>query len=284
MGKRLLYARSAQWAALAERIDQLMAGPFFRPLKNQGRTAAGFLEGPGAARAFVKRVSVESWLSRLAYAVRPSRAARALRGAALLAGAGFSASRPLAALEVRRRGLLRESYWLAEPLTGARVLSRVALDGRLELAARRRLLELVAREVRSLHDRGLYSCDLQETNLLVESDARGAFRLHFVDLEDFRAAATVGQRRRLLNLAHLDCTIGRFLNRGARLRFLYAYLGTRPPRARRRRLLRQLERIRLRVQKRAGWRRLRRLLKGALGRLGPASLPAGALKAKRSQP
>ena len=50
-------------------------------------------------------------------------------------------------------------------------------------------------------------------------------RISFVDLEDFRHVRSVSWHRRMLNLVHLDRSIGRFLNRPARLRALYDYLG-----------------------------------------------------------
>lgn len=61
---------------------------------------------------------------------------------------------------------------------------------------------------------------------MVQEKPGKAPRISFVDLEDFRSLRTVSWRRRLLNLVHLDRSIGRFLNRPARLRCLYEYLDT----------------------------------------------------------
>ena len=134
-----------------------------------------------------------------------------------------------------RRGAIRASYILSRAIPRADTLSRFALGpneikGR-DVRRRKRISDTVAKEVRRLHDAGIYTHDLQETNIMVEDDDSGGFRIYFIDLEDFRQAATVSWKRRVLNLVHLDRSIGRFLCRAARLDFLYAYLGKRPPRA-----------------------------------------------------
>ena len=75
--------------------------------------------------------------------------------------------------------------------------------------------------------------------------ARGnEITVFFVDLEDFRRVRRVSERRRLLNLIHLDRSIGRFVSRSQRLRFLYNYIGENLERAEVRRLLASLSRIR----------------------------------------
>ncbi len=56
MHKRLLYAADSRWAAMAERIQTLMAESDFCALKDEGRTRAGLLKLPGGGSVFVKRV------------------------------------------------------------------------------------------------------------------------------------------------------------------------------------------------------------------------------------
>lgn len=252
MRKRVLYTAGPQWAAMAERLGELMRGGGFRTLKDEARTRAGLLSGPDGAPVFVKLVRTESWTRGLVAAARGSRVRRWLRGAAMLGAAGFNRPVPLAALEVRRAGAVRESYLVCAALGEASVLSRVVLgDGTVDLRRRRSLLGAVAREVRRLHDAGLYTRDLQETNLMVEGRAGATPRIWFVDLEDFRRVRAVSWRRRLLNLVHLDRSLGRFLTRPARLRFLHDYLdGDARERAARRRIVAQLWRQRSRVEHR----------------------------------
>jgi|SRR5215472_3189176 len=226
MHGRLLYAADPRWAALAERLQTLMAESVFRVLKDEARTRAGLLEVPGDGSVFVKRVRAGSWARGLFARARGSRVRRWLDGAAMLWAAGFNRPAPLAALELYQAGALVESYLVCEALGEATVLSRAVLDeGRVHFRSRRALLSAVIREVRRLHDAGLYTLDLQETNLMIEECDGAPPRISFVDLEDFRRARSVSWQRRMLNLIHLDRSIGRFLNRPARLRCLYDYLG-----------------------------------------------------------
>ena len=226
MYKRVLYASDPRWAAMAERLDVLITGGDFRVLKDEARTRAGLLRMPGGGLVFVKRVRTGFWPRGLVVRACGSRIRRWLKGAAMLAGAGFDCPTPLAAFEVVNAGAVSESYLVCEALQGAAVLSAAVLGGgKVPFPPRRALLSAVMREVRRLHDAGLYTRDMQETNLMVQERGGKAPRISFVDLEDFRRARAVSPHRRLLNLVHLDRSIGRFLNRPARLRCLYEYLG-----------------------------------------------------------
>jgi len=123
-------------------------------------------------------------------------------------------------------------------------------DGR-NFYRRQWLTRLAAREIRRLHDAGFYTLDMQETNLMLEA-AGGELRVYFLDLEDFRAAWRVSWSRRLRNLVHLDRSIGRFASRSRRLRFLYSYLGSKPPRAEVRAVVRRLLHEKQRLDRRSG--------------------------------
>jgi hypothetical protein len=92
--------------------------------------------------------------------------------------------------------------------------------------------------------------------MIAASDGR--LLVYFVDAEDFRRARAVSRRRRMLNLLHLDRSIGRFISRSQRLRFLYNYLGGRPSREEARRILGQIAATGARMD-----RRKRRMSTGA---------------------
>src|SRR6266403_1975264 len=235
MRRVVLYARSPEWGAMIELADVMIGLPGFHAVKSEGRTVAGFLDLRDGAQVFIKRVTAPSWSRGIYARIRGSRAARSLAGAAMLAARGFAHPEPLAAMDSYRFGAIRASFILSRALPRADTLSRFALGpneikGR-NVRRRKLISDTVAKEVRRLHDSGLYTHDLQETNIMVEDDGSGGFRIYFIDLEDFRHATTVSWKRRVLNLVHLDRSIGRFLCRAARLDFLYAYLGKRPPRA-----------------------------------------------------
>src|SRR5229473_857423 len=250
----VLYARSPEWGAMIELADVMIRLPIFHAVKSEGRTMAGFLDLRDGGQVFLKRVTIPSWSRGIYARIRGSRAARSLAGAAMLSARGFAHPEPLAAMDSYRFGAIHASYILSRALPRADTLSRFALGpgeikGR-DVRRRKRISDTVAKEVRRLHDAGLYTYDLQETNIMVGDDDSGGFSIYFIDLEDFRQDATVSWERRILNLVHLDRSIGRFLCRAARLDFLYAYLGRRPEPGEARRIVAEILAMRERIARR----------------------------------
>jgi tRNA A-37 threonylcarbamoyl transferase component Bud32 len=279
MRKDVIYAESAAWRAVIERADEILAGAECRIVKDEGRTRAGIVALAGMPPAFIKRTSISSRGRGIAARALGSRARRALRGAQILRAARISHPRPLAAMDLTEGGAVRASYLLTVALVDADTLSRFALGPRgvkgRDARRRRRILDAVAREVRRMHDAGVYTLDLQETNVMVAQDEEGGFRVYFIDLEDIRRTRSVSWKRRMLNLVHLDRSIGRFLCRAARLAFLYSYLGSRPDRGEARRIVRELGALRAELEGRHARRSAHRA-----GRL--QSRAAHAVRARKS--
>jgi hypothetical protein len=251
----VLYARSPEWRSVVERADELMASPDFRVLKSEARTRAGFIGVPGIGLAFIKRVEVSSWSRGLIARIRGSRAARSLAGAAMLQAHSLAHPEPLAAMDFYQAGAIRASYLVSRALINADSLSRFMLGpGEIKgrnVHRRKQISDTVAAQIRRLHESGLYTRDLQETNIMVEeNESGGGFNVYFIDLEDFRRAANVSWDRRVLNLVHLDRSIGRFLCRAARLDFLYSYLGHRPDHAVARKIVAEVKAVRESIDRR----------------------------------
>jgi len=250
----VLYSRSSEWRAVVEGADELMASPDFRVLKAEARTRAGFVDLPGAGTAFIKRVEVSSWSRGIYARIRGSRARRSLAGAAMLQEYGLAHPEPLAAMDSYQAGAIRASYLVSRALVNADSLSRFMLGpgeikGR-DVHRRKQISDTVAAQIRRLHESGLYTRDLQETNIMVEQNDSGGFNVYFIDLEDFRRVANVSWDRRILNLVHLDRSIGRFLCRAARLDFLYSYLGYRPDHASARKMIAEVKAARDAIDRR----------------------------------
>lgn len=249
---RLLFAASPAYAALIAEADQLMASPIFRWVKSEGKTRAGFLTCSDGGAAFIKRTEVRSRLAGIYEMVAGSPALRALRGANILRDAGFHCATPLAAMDAIESGAVRASYLVSEALERAQILSHFAIgregQARHGYARRKAVSDALAAELRRMHDAGIYTRDLQETNIMVEQ-RDGAMRFYFLDLEDFRRASRVSQRRRMLNLVHLDRSIGRFVSRAGRLDFLYAYLGRHLDHAARRQAVAEYLEVRRTVER-----------------------------------
>ena len=228
MRTRLLFAASPEMAAMIERAEDLMESAAFQCVKAEGKTRAGFLPGPDGKAIFIKRTTVRSRIAGLSQKASGSRAARALEGARILVEAGFHCAAPLAAMDVMSSGAIRAGVLISEGLLEAQILSHFALgragEPRHGYARRKIVSDALAAEIRRMHDAGIYTRDLQETNIMVEERA-GAPRFYFLDLEDFRRVVSVAHHRRMLNLVHLDRSIGRFVSRAGRLDFLYAYFG-----------------------------------------------------------
>jgi tRNA A-37 threonylcarbamoyl transferase component Bud32 len=260
MRSRILYLRAPQWADLLARPADLIAGAQFQEVKNIARNRAGFLTTPRDV-VFVKRFAPLSWFEGLQERLRGSRAARSLRGAAMLERAGFAVPAPLAASEQVSAGVIETSWIFSEALTRARVFSRFIERGHAppdqESRRRREALREVAACVRRLHDAGLFTSDLQETNLMLDEE-QGKIAIRFVDLDGFRRLNRVSWRRRRRNLVQLDRSVGRFMSRTERLRFLYTYLGAGRDRVAVRALVRRLMSERARKDREFARRRRRR--------------------------
>jgi tRNA A-37 threonylcarbamoyl transferase component Bud32 len=262
----IVYAQSEVWRSLVDRAADLIAGARFRAVKNEGRTLAGFCESEGY-RFFLKRFESGSWVEGVIQRVRGSRAARSLINARLLRREGFLCPEIYAVSDRIEAGSVRASYLLSQALPDAMTLSSF-IDRRVDRKRRdptwrRRVLGAVAQEVKRLHDSGVASADLQETNLMLEESDR-ELRVYFVDLDGFRHSAKLRWGDRARNLVQLDRSVGRFGTRAERLRFLYAYLDKPPDRIRRREIVHGL--LQSRQRKDAEYFRRRALRESRMSR------------------
>jgi tRNA A-37 threonylcarbamoyl transferase component Bud32 len=250
MVDRVLYL-APDWP-LRGNLDQILEQGRLKPIKQTARTLAGFIPWNGRC-VFVKRVETRGYLQGLIARLVGSRAERTLRGSQTLEAGHFQQARPLLAAEQLRWGSVMATYVVTEALCGPLVLSQVAVGRRRDPVRRRQASREVAAEIRRLHDGGINTRDMQETNLLVDY-RDGMHVLYFVDLEDFRPARRVSWQRRMINLVHLDRSIGRFASRAHRLRFLYDYLGAHPNRPEARRIVRYYQVTRTRIERRSAVR------------------------------
>ena len=264
MRSRILYARAPEWLSLAERPDDFLVRGDFREVKNIRRNRAGFLT-TAQGTVFIKRFAAGSWIEGILERLRGSPARRSLRGAEMLTRAGFSVPAPIAAGEEVSLGAIRSSWICSQALTTAQVLSRYIERGHAPAEQERRLrrdtLAAVAACVRRAHDAGLFTSDLQETNLMLDHGG-GSVRIYFVDLDGFRRLARVSWRRRRRNLVQLDRSVGRFMTRSERLRFLRVYMAEQWTRLAMRQMVERLMLERERKEQEFARRRSRR---GAAG-------------------
>jgi serine/threonine protein kinase len=87
---------------------------------------------------------------------------------------------------------------------------------------RRRLIELLARWIRLIHERGIAHRDLKAANILIADDDE----CQFIDLVGVRTRKRVNRRTRIRDLSRLNASFlsSPHISRTDRLRFLRVYL------------------------------------------------------------
>jgi hypothetical protein len=209
--------------------DRLLTRIDCRIVKLQPKVAVGRI-ATSAGVLYVKRYNVFAWRVALASLWRRSPAERAWAGAGVLAAGGFSVPEVVAAVEFRRAGVLRRSFFLTREVAGAETADvrwRGILaepDPRRRRVARRAFARALGELFRRMHAARVYHSDLKDVNILVRGSPDGPACV-LLDLERVRDVAAVGRRRRVKNLVQLARTLGRKASAADRLRFLRAYLG-----------------------------------------------------------
>jgi tRNA A-37 threonylcarbamoyl transferase component Bud32 len=203
--------------------DRLLTRPDCRIVKLQRKVMVGRVT-TAVGPLYVKRYTVHAWRVALAGLGRRSPARRAFDAARRLHALGFGVPRVVAAVEDRRLGLLRRSFFLTHEVSGALTADRYweQLAGRP--AERRRFARALGELYRHLHAAGVYHSDLKDVNVLAR-EGDGGLELVLLDLERVRFGPVPDRRRRIKNLVQLERTLGRTAPAAARVRLLHAYLG-----------------------------------------------------------
>jgi tRNA A-37 threonylcarbamoyl transferase component Bud32 len=231
--------------------DDIFRRPDVKVLKDSSSSTVVELELPdanGPRRAIFKRFAVTAWSDPWAAMFRTAPALRSYVLGHALRLRGLPTPRPLLVLHRRRHGLLREGYLLTEKVPDAmelnkyvRSLDTMPPDERRRIL--RRLIDRVARLVRTLHERGLTHRDLKAPNLLVSpagwSLARSAKvwlgdghddgdgpHVWFVDLVGVRRQRNPSHARLLQNVTRLHASFVNMpgLSATDKARFLRIYL------------------------------------------------------------
>ena len=181
---------------------------------------------------YIKRYNAFSWRYRFGSFFQSSGAIRSLHGAAILSASGIRTARPLAAVESRTWGMLNRSFFFSEEIGGAKTADcywqeeLVPVKGKEGVRKRKRFLCGMGELFRSLHEQAVYHNDLKDANILVHSDpSEGVEHFYLLDLEGIRHYRNLNRRRQIKNLVQLNRTLGKYLRRVDKVRFLEAYLG-----------------------------------------------------------
>jgi len=209
--------------------DRLVTSSRCTLRKFQSKVVVGRIE-TGRGWVWVKRYNVWSLRVALASLGRRSPAEAAFANAQALAARGFAVPRPLAAVEYRRAGVLRRSFFLTDEVAHAdtadvawrRILALT--DGPARRHARRAFATALGAYFARLHAAGVYHADLKDVNILVRGP-RTTPELVLLDLERVTLDGPVTERQRLKNVVQLARTLGALATASDRARWLRAYLG-----------------------------------------------------------
>jgi tRNA A-37 threonylcarbamoyl transferase component Bud32 len=213
--------------------DRLLTDPDCRVVKLQRKVMVGRVVTRAGA-LYVKRYNVHAWRVALGSLARVSPARRAFVAARTLSSLGFGVPEVVAAVEERRLGMLRRSFFVTREVVDSLTADRHwAALATAPAAQRRHFARRLGELFRRLHAAGVYHNDLKDVNVLVR---RGGREPEFVllDLERVHVGTATGRRRRIKNLVQLERTLGREASAPTRMRFLDAYLGGHASRAERR--------------------------------------------------
>jgi hypothetical protein len=222
-----------KFVELLARPDDWLSDPEFVLVKNTLKTKVGRLSiriGAASRNIYVKRYNAFSFRYRVGSLFSRSAARRSLAGAEVLAAAGIDSARPIASVEIRRRGMLESSFFVAEEIAGAQTSDRFwrtilkPAGGRNGFQQRRAYLARLAALFASLHAQRIYHGDLKDANIMAFAGENGP-RFALLDLEGVRRCAVISRHRRVKNLVQLYRTLGKNLRRPEQVFFLKSYLG-----------------------------------------------------------
>jgi len=170
---------------------------------HDGRNTLKLFEVEGI-RVVVKRYGHLSLLNRLLYGVlRRSKAERAYLHAAQLRERGIDSPEEVAFLEIRRRGVLAESYFVSLCSEFDSLLPVMELDR--PMARRREILDALAAFLLRLHDAGVEHLDLNIGNILYRREGETGYAFQLIDTNRMRFRRHLTIRLRLDNLRRLTC-------------------------------------------------------------------------------
>ncbi len=213
---------------------------------------AALLSLPNGRRVFLKRDKTKGWAEGLKYLFLPSKAQKEFLITSRLEGRSLNIPKPLGWMERIRKGLVRESYYLAEAIgTGVSFIEEVAKS------KTSRSINELAMTVKQFQDSGLFHQDLHAGNFLWEGDS-----LVLTDLHHAKIIRSLSLNQRLWNLSHLFHSLRSTWGEEEQLQFMGQYFGGRFDDSQRRQILHQkIYPVMDRLQKRQWRSRTKRCLK-----------------------
>lgn len=177
---------------------------------------------------YVKRYNAYSIWSSIEGSLNGSKAFRSWQGAKLLMDKGLNTAHPLAAIEHRKWGLLKESFYVTRAIENSWIsvdyYKEKLVDKTASIMDKRDFLRSLAKLFSDIHGKGIYHNDLKDYNILVREE-EGHLRFSLLDLEGVKQYEKLPYDKRLKNLVQLNRTLGRLVNNTAKIAFLKEYSG-----------------------------------------------------------
>ncbi len=188
-------------------------------------------------RVFVKRYHYPRWQNRIKAMFRGtffglSRVRAEFHSLSTMRGLGIHAVRPIAYGERRSLHFLHDCFLITEAVPGAVSLVTYAQQhvgnnhSPAAFRRRREMVNMLARQVRHMHDQGIVHGELFWRNVLVRILGEGGCEFYFVDAVFGRRIWRKSRRRRRImeDLAELTAIAPTFCSRADMARFARTYL------------------------------------------------------------
>ncbi len=181
----------------------------------------------------IKKNSCRGFPSSLRNMARSSRAGKSWIAANGLLVRKIPTPKSIALIENRRGWFWKESFFINEYLPRAKRLNRYVLKTFSGVPAtpgkkRKEFLSRLAREIRKIHEKGIYHADLKSDNILVEEKSDGDWKFVFVDLDRVAFKEDLTVKKRINNLAQINASVADCITVPDRLRFFREYARKTP--------------------------------------------------------
>lgn len=208
--RALLNPRYLRFAEFAKALPASFDATPDAPTLHEGRNTVKVFTVEGE-RLAVKSFVRFSPLNRMLYGtLRASKAVRAYSHAKHLKELGIGTPEAVAAVDVRRGGVLCRSYYVSVcsdylPLSDA----AAAFPDRADEV--RPVLDAFVEFVHRLHDAGVLHRDLNITNVLYRLDAAGGVDFQIIDINRMSFRRRLSTRARIENLRRLGCNAAAYI-------------------------------------------------------------------------